>query len=107
MKTLFASLFAALFALATFPAQAALQLKDGIVVADEEKTDGDKAPTTDTEKKADEAKDDATTQSGATAGANSAPATEAQGAPAEQSATPAEKSSEPQTNEEAGEKKPK
>lgn len=68
MKTLFASLFAALLALATFATHAAVQPKDGIVVADEEKTDGDKAPTTDTEKK-----DAATSQSGASAGANTAP----------------------------------
>ena len=57
MKTLFASLFAALFALTTFAAHAAVQPKDGIVVSDEEKTDGDKSPTTDTEKKNDEDKD--------------------------------------------------
>ncbi len=57
MKTLFASLFAALFALSTVAAHAAVQAKAGIVVADEEKTDGDKAPTTDTEKKDDEDKD--------------------------------------------------
>ena len=57
MKTLFASLFAALFALTAFAAQAAVQIKDGIVVADEEKTDGPKSPTTDTEKQSEEDKD--------------------------------------------------
>jgi hypothetical protein len=57
MKTLFVSLFAALFALASFAPHAAVQAKAGIVIADEEKTDGDKSPTTDTEKKDDEDKD--------------------------------------------------
>lgn len=57
MKTLFASLFAALFALTAVASQAAIPATGGAILADEDKTDGSKAPKPETEKQDEDDKD--------------------------------------------------